>query len=211
VALPRGQRGQRGLRGLQGPAGPAGAAGPPGAAGAAGPAGAKGDKGDKGDPAFGTFGPVHLANRDDTGCGGVEVWAHDTLDSLYTVVPMQNGAGYAVTRYSVDGTYVTVPGAQHPGECNGSTFDSADTGTLSGVWTRSITGDFDYNPEAQMPASGTWDDFINAFFAAGGESPTVTDLSYEFDYYNSCGHHWRDAAYPYPNVVSSGAILDCPT
>ena len=156
--------------------------------------------------AFGTFGPVHLANRDDTGCDGVEVWAHDTLDSVYTISPRQDGTGYVVTRYSLNGTYVTEPGAHHPGDC-ANTFDSADTGTLSGVWTRSITGDFDYNPEAQMPPSGTWDDFINAFF---GESATVTEVSYEFDYYNACGDHWRDAAYPYPNVVSSGSILDCP-
>ena len=48
-----------------------------------------------------------------------------------------------------------------------------------------------------MPGSGSWDDFIAAFFAHNGESPTVKDLSYEFDYY-SCGYHWRDAAYPYP-------------
>jgi hypothetical protein len=34
-----------------------------------------------------------------------------------------------------------------------------------------------------MPASGTWDDFIAAFFAPNGETPTVTDRSYEFDYY----------------------------
>jgi hypothetical protein len=105
---------------------------------------------------------------------------------------------------------VTVPGAQHPGQCNGSTFDSADIGTFNGVWTRSITGDFDYNPDAQMPASGAWDDFIEAFFSPGSESPTVADLSYEFDYYNACGDHWRDAAYPYPTVVTSGSILDCP-
>ena len=119
--------------------------------------------------------------------------------------------GYVVTRYDVHGTYVTVPGAQHPGECDpSSTFDSADTGTFNGVWTRSITGDFEYNPDAEMPGSGTWDDFIDAFFAAGGESPAVDDLSYEFDYYNACGDHWRDAAYPYPTIVSSGEILDCP-
>jgi len=205
VALPRGGRG---LRGPQGPAGPAGPAGAPGVASAPGAPGAKGDKGDKGDPAFGTVGPAHFANRDDTGCGGVEVWAHDTLDFVYTVAPRQDGTGYVATRYAINGTYVTVPGMQHPGECNGSTFDSADTGTLSSVWTKSITGDFDYDQEAQLPAPGGWDEFIAAFFAPGGESPTVTDLSFEFDYYNSCGDHWREQAYP--NDTQTGSILDCP-
>jgi hypothetical protein len=107
----------------------------------------------------------------------------------------------------VNGTFTTVVGAQHPGQCDGSTFDSADVGTFNGVWTRQVTGDFDYNPDATMPASGTWDDFLAAFF---GASATVTDISYEFDYYNGCGDHWRDAAYPYPNIVNTGEILDCP-
>jgi hypothetical protein len=39
--------------------------------------------------------------------------------------------------------------------------------------------------------------------------PTVTDTSYEFDYYNACGNHWRDAAYPYPTIVDSGSIGNC--
>lgn len=58
-----------------------------------------------------------------------------------------------------------------------------------------------------MPASGTWDAFLAAFF---GNSATVTDMSYEFDYYNACGDHWRDAAYPYPNFSGSGFIDNCP-
>jgi hypothetical protein len=37
-------------------------------------------------------------NRPDTGCGGVEVWAHGTEDRLYTVAPVQDGTGYVVTR-----------------------------------------------------------------------------------------------------------------
>jgi hypothetical protein len=146
-------------------------------------------------------------NREDTGCGGTEVWAHDTEDRFFTVEAAQDGTGYFVTRYDVNGTFTTVVGAQHPGQCNGSTFDSADVGTFNGVWTRQVTGDFDYNPDATMPASGTWDDFLAAFF---GASATVTDISYEFDYYNGCGDHWRDAAYPYPNIVNTGEILDCP-
>jgi len=102
----------------------------------------------------------------------------------------------------------TVPGAHHPGDCQNTFGQSADIGTFNGVWTKQISGGFDDNPDAAMPSSGTWDDFIAAFFAPGGESPTVKDLSYEFDYY-SCGHHWRDAAYPYPNIVDSGSIGDC--
>jgi hypothetical protein len=149
---------------------------------------------------------VHLANRDDTGCDGVEVWAHDNEDRLFTVHAAEDGSGYFVTRYDINGTFTTVVGAHHPGDCT-HTFDSADHGTWNGVWTRKITGDFDYNPDATVPGSGTWDAFIGAFFGAGA---TVTDISYEFDYYNSCGHHWRDAAYPYPNIVDSGFIGDCP-
>jgi hypothetical protein len=160
----------------------------------------KGDHGDKGDRgptgsagpagqnAFGTFGPVHFTNRDDTGCGGAEVWAHDTEDRFYTVDASQDGSGYTVTRYDVHGTFTTVPGTHHPGDCP-NTFDSADAGTFNGVWTRSISGNFDYNPDATIPASGTWGDFIAAFFAPNGEIPTVTDKSYEFDYYNTCGDH----------------------
>jgi hypothetical protein len=135
------------------------------------------------------------------------VWAHSTMDRVFTVNAAQDGTGYFVTRYDVKRTFTTVPGMQRPGQCNGTTFDSADVGTFSGVWTKQITGALDYNPDAAVPASGTWDDFIAAFF---GATATVTDISYEFDYTNACGHHWRDAAYPYPNIVSTGSILDCP-
>lgn len=202
---PRGPRGARGATGERGPQGAPGPQGQPGPKGDKGDKGEKGDKGDKGDSVR-TFGPVHLVNRDDTGCAGVEVWARDTEDRLYTVDAAQDGLGYFVTRYDVNGTFTTVPGAHHPGDC-GNTFDSADRGTFNGVWTRKITGAFDYNPDADMPTSGTWDDFIAAFF---GSAATVTDVSYEFDYYNTCGDHWRDAAYPYPTIVSTGSIGDCP-
>jgi hypothetical protein len=213
---PRGLRGHSGAgAGPAGPAGPAGAKGDKGDTGAKGDNGAKGDKGDQGGqgapgtPAFGTFGPVHLAGRDDTGCGGSEVWAHDNEDRLYVVEASQDGSGYTVTRYDVHGTFTTVSGAHHPGDCE-NTFDSADSGTFNGVWTKQISGDFDFNPDATFPASGSWDDFIHSYFAANGESPTVKDLSYEFDYYNACGDHWRDAAYPYPSIVDNGSIGDCP-
>jgi hypothetical protein len=135
------------------------------------------------------------------------VWAHSTMDRLFNVVAAQDGLGYFVTGYDIHGTFTTVVGAQHPGECTGATFDSADTGAFSGVWTRKITGNFDYNPDAAVPPSGTWDAFIAALF---GSTATVTDISYEFDYTNACGHHWRDAAYPYPTIVSTGFISDCP-
>jgi hypothetical protein len=94
----------------------------------------------------------------------------------------------------------------HPGDC-ANAFDSADVGTFNGVWTRKITGDFDYNPDATMPASGSWDDFIAAFF---GASATVTDISYEFDYHDACADHWRDDASPYPTIVDTGFIGSCP-
>jgi len=44
----------------------------------------------------------------------------------------------------------------------------------------------------------------------GDASPTVTFVSYEFDYYDSCGDHWRDAQYN-PNDPSneSGTIGNC--
>jgi hypothetical protein len=120
----------------------------------------------------------------------------------------QDGTGYFVTRYDVDGTFTTIPGRHHPGDC-ANTFDSADTGKFNGVWTKKMSGSLDYNPDAAMPASGSWDDFIAKVFAGNGESPTVDDTSYEFDYYNTCGDHWRDAAYPYPTIVDSGSIGNC--
>jgi hypothetical protein len=102
-----------------GSTGPAGPAGPAGSAGVQGPKGDKGDKGDRG-PAgssVDTFGPVHIVNRDDTGCEGTEVWAHDTEDRFYVVDPSQDGTGYTVTRYDVHGTFTTIPRAHHPGDC----------------------------------------------------------------------------------------------
>jgi hypothetical protein len=206
----KGNRARRGPKGAPGARGPIGPAGPQGIQGQQGPKGDKGDKGDRGAPTPGTFGPVRLVNREDTGCGGTEVWAHDTQNRFYVVNPAQDGSGYFVTRYDVDGTFTTVPGAHHPGDC-ANTFASADDGTFNGVWTRKVSGDFDYNPDAAMPASGSWDDFIASVFAGNGESPTVDEVSYEFDYYNACGDHWRDAAYPYPNIADSGSIGDCPS
>ena len=153
-----------------------------------------GDKGDKGDlgPAVGTFGPVHLTGQDDNGCAdadGQVVWAHTDEDRFFTVEPAQDGTGYFVTRYDVNGTYTTIPGREHPGCDDEGTFSSADTGTWNGVWTRKVTSEmpgFDYNPDAEMPSSGTWADFLTAFFglAPSADPPTT---SYEFDYYSSCG------------------------
>lgn len=59
-----------------------------------------------------------------------------------------------------------------------------------------------------MPASGLWPALIAAFFAPGGESSTMTDVSLEFDYHNACDDHWREAAYPVD--MTSGMILNCP-
>jgi len=58
-----------------------------------------------------------------------------------------------------------------------------------------------------MPASGTWPDFLTAFFGLdpGADPPTT---SYEFDYYNDCGDHWRDSFYGGASI-GSGTIDDC--
>jgi len=67
-------------------------------------------------------------------------------------------------------------------------------------------------PDASIDASSaSWDQFIAHVFGDGGAaSPTVAFVSYEFDYYDSCGDHWRDAQYD-PNDPSneSGTIGDC--
>lgn len=206
----RGRRGARGLRGVRGPQGPVGPAGSQGLKGD------KGDKGDKGESAFGTFGPFHIAGRDDTGCGGTEVWAHDTEDRFYVVNPAQSGDGYYVTRYDAHGTFTTIPGMHHPGDC-ANTFDSADHGTFNGVWTRHITSDlagFDFNPDA-APADESWVGFLTKVFGISQEAadpnsanPAPT-TSYEFDYYNACDDHWRDAFYS-GSFTGGGSIGNCP-
>jgi hypothetical protein len=164
----------------------------------------------------GTFGPVHLTDRPDNGCEADDPtnpeklpWALDDEDRFFTVEAAQDGSGYFVTRYDVNGTFTTQTGAQHPGCEDAGLFDAnPESGTWNGVWTQQITGDFDYNPDAEMPADPTWDNFIAAFF---GSSATVTFSSYEFDYYLDCGEvafHWRDAFYG--SSQQSGTIGDCP-
>jgi len=212
---PRGPKGTKGARGV-------GTPGPQGVRGPAGLKGDKGDKGDKGEPAFGTFGPFHIVGRPDTGCDGTEVWAHDNEDRFYVVNPDQNGNGYFVTRYDVHGTFTAIPGTHHPGEngntCAGSgTFNSPDTGTFNGVWTRHITPDlagFDFNPDA-VPDDEGWVGFLTKVFGINAEAadpnsanPAPT-TSYEFDYYNSCSDHWRDAFYG-GSSSGGGSIGDCP-
>ena len=216
IVLPRGLRGPAGATGPRGPAGTQGARGPAGPQGSAGPAGAAGPAGQVGPPGppgpagptANSFGPVHLVDLDDTGCGGTEVWANSTMDRVYTVDALEDGTGYLVTRYDLDGTFTTVIGAMHPGECTGATFDSNDVGTFNSVWTRevTITGLADYNPDATMPADGSWASFLDVFFNVTVDPPTV---SYEFDYTNACGDHWRDAFYN-GAFVASGSIGDCP-
>jgi hypothetical protein len=114
----------------------------------------------------------------------------------------------------LNGTFTTQTGAQHPGCADADVFAGAETGGWNGVWTQKITGNFDYDPDATMPADPSWDNFIDAFFADddGGPAPTVTFLSYEFDYYLPCnGDHWRDASYQPPTGDSQqGTIGDCP-
>ena len=210
----------KGARGVRGPGGVSGSAGPkgdPGAAGAKGEKGEKGDRGDKGEkgdrgPSIGTFGPVHLANQDDHGCAtdGYEVWAKTNEDRSFSVEPAQDGSGYIVTRYDLNGTFTTIPGRQHPGCEDAGTFAAADHGTWNGVWTRKVTKDmpdFDYNPGASMDGVVTWNDFLNKVFGlpANVDPPTI---SYEFDYYNSCGDHWRDSYYGNTSI-GSGTIKNC--
>jgi hypothetical protein len=215
-------RGPRGLRGVsgagrQGPAGPAGPAGAQGSAGPTGAPGLKGDKGDKGDrgpqgPSIGTFGPATITGRPDTGCVTDEPtqtpWALDDEQRSYVVVPSQDGSGYTVTRYDLKGTFTAIVGRQHPGCNDNANFGVATKGTWNGAWTQQVKGAFDYNPDAPMPADPSWDSFLNAVF--GVSLADTTFVSYEFDYYDSCGDHWRDAQYN-PNNPSnqSGTIGDC--
>jgi hypothetical protein len=223
---PRGPRGPagraaRGSAGAPGPVGPQGLQGPQGQQGPQGAAGQKGDKGEQGPQgprgrdALGTFGPVHLANRPDNGCEADDPsnpeklpWALTNEDRFFTVEAAQDGTGYFVTRYDVHGTFTTQAGAQHPGcEDDGLFDEDPESGTWNGVWTQKITGDFDYNPDAAMPADPTWDNFVATFF---GSSATVTFVSYEFDYYLDCesgSFHWRDAFYG--SSQQSGTIGDC--
>jgi Collagen triple helix repeat (20 copies) len=208
-------RGPRGLRGVssvgkQGPPGPAGPAGAQGPQGAQGP---KGDKGDKGEPgqSVGTFGPVHLTGSD-TGCAtddpGQTPWASDTENRLYVVDPSQDGSGYTVTRYELNGTFAAIVGRQHPGCADSANFTTATTGTWNGVWTQQVGGAFDYNPDAAMPANPSWDTFLTAVF--GVTLADTTFVSYEFDYHDSCGDHWRDAQYtPDDPSNQSGTIGNC--
>jgi Collagen triple helix repeat (20 copies) len=216
-------RGRRGLRGAagagtpgpRGQVGPTGQAGPKGDKGDPGAKGAKGDKGDKGEPgqaAFGTFGPVHISDREDTGCVTDEPtqtpWALDKEDRLYVVAASQDGSGYTVTRYDLHGTFKAIVGRQHPGCTDSANFTTATTGTWNGVWTQKVVGKFDYNPDAAMPTDPSWDSFLTAVF--GVTLADTTFVSYEFDYYDSCGDHWRDAQYT-PNDASneSGTIGNC--
>jgi hypothetical protein len=167
---------------------------------------------------LGTFGPVHLVNRPDTGCAtddpGQDPWAMDTEDRFFTVEPAEDGTGYIVTRYDVNGTFTTVPGGQHPGCTDAGVFGATtESGTWNGVWTRKISGNFDYNPDAAMPADPSWDGFIAAVFTDSvGAAPTVDEVSYEFDYYLPCApaneRHWRDANYGGVSTPE-GTIGDC--
>jgi hypothetical protein len=215
-----GKKGARGLTGARGAVGAAGVAGTdgmsgtPGARGATGPQGVQGDIGPQG-PSIGTFGPVSLAAQDH-GCvtddpgDPNDPWANTTENRSYVVDAMQDGSGYIVTRYDLDGIFTTIPDSQHPGCEDDSSFETETTGTWNGVWSQSISGEFDYNPDAAIPASATWDDFIAAVFGDDGDlSPTVSFVSYEFDYYSECGDHWRDSQYVGGTNAQTGTIGDC--
>ena len=125
---------------------------------------------------LGLFGPVHLADRPDTGCAtddpGQAPWALSSMDRYFTVKPAEDGTGFMVTRYDMNGTFTTVTGGQHPGcEDAGLFVDAPESGMWQGIWTQKVTGNFDYNPNATMPADPTFDNFIAEFFTASGGAP----------------------------------------
>ncbi len=220
-------KGERGSTGLQGATGPQGATGSTGAQGATGPAGARGPQGSTGDTgpqgATGATGPagpagedgvsvgrsiVYSINQQDGGCdSGEEKWATDS-GSRYFVIspPIGQIDTYIVTRYDV-GTYTTIPGKHFAtnGPCGADTYTSAQVGHYDGVWTKKVTNVSDFQPFADDPVSGSWDAFLAAHFGTG---LNVTDVGYEFDYYNACGNHWRDA-YDGTTFSGSGTIGNC--
>jgi collagen triple helix repeat protein len=211
-------KGQRGPQGPAGARGATGAAGATGAQGVAGPAGAKGATG-----ATGATGPAGPAGQDglsfassevydiqqlDGGCdSGQEKWANDDESRLFVINPSENGLEYLVTRYDV-GSFKTIVGTHFAtnGACGVGTYTSIQTGHFDGVWTKKVSGNLDYQPFAADPAQGTWDAFLTAHF---GANATATDVGYEFDYYNTCGQHWRDA-YDGTTFSGSGTITNCP-
>lgn len=214
-AGPQGAKGDTGAAGSAGGQGPKGDKGDDGAQGVAGPQGAQGPKGDKGDPgtSLGVWGGFTITGRDDTGCATTssqEVWAHDNETRSYAVTAAPDGSGYLVTRYDLNGSYTTIPGAHDPG-CAGTAFTSAQTGTFNGVWTMKVTidgtGPVDYNPEAQ-PSGPSWDQFLTAVFGVDSNDSHVSTVSYEFDYKNTCHDHWRDSYYG-GSFYSSGGISNC--
>ena len=216
--------GPAGAKGDTGAAGATGAAGPQGPKGAQGDKGDKGDKGDPGTPGanpVGQWGGFTITNREDSGCNsGQEIWAHDNETRFFVVAPAQDGTGYFVTRYDLNGTYTTIPGAHDPGSgssCDSQPFASEQTGPFNGVWTVKVTNigasPMDYNPDA-TPEGPTWGDFLLAVFNVSadpsqGDTAQVKTTSYEFDYYNSCHDHWRDSEYN-GAFFSSGGIGICP-
>jgi hypothetical protein len=106
--------------------------------------------------------------------------------------------------------FTAIVGRQHPGCTDAANFLSATKGTWNGVWTQKVSGEFDYNPDVTIDAStASWDDFIAHVFGDDGDrNPTVTFVSYEFDY-DACGFHCRDAQYsPDDPSNQSGTIGD---
>jgi Collagen triple helix repeat (20 copies) len=224
----RGRRGLRGLRGLRGARGPAGPVGPKGDKGDAGPQGAPGPQGPPGASAFGTFGPYHSTGTDTGTChpgpgdpADQDQWANTTYDRYYVILARPDG-GYNVTRYVVNGRFTAIVGRYTPGACNGGTpppatggrFTVATAGTFNGYITYGLNAPnvnnpdaAHFNPEATCSDPCTDDKFISNFFGQDA-SDTFTSPVYEFNYYDSCGHHWRD--YGRPTISDSGDITDCP-
>src|SRR5262249_55792255 len=77
-------------------------------------------------------------------------WANTTEERSYVVSPAQDGSGYFVTRYDLDGAFTAITGRQHPGCADAVNFATATKGTWNGVWTQKVSGEFDYNPDATI-------------------------------------------------------------
>jgi hypothetical protein len=220
----RGATGAKGSVGAQGPIGPQGATGAKGDAGAVGNPGAKGDKGDKGDSAFGAF-AYTLAHDDSGTCDGPvgsnrgEIWAND-LGSRHYVIQARPDGWFNVTQYNV-GTFTAEVGTHFPGNKTDSDaattcvegedeFTTAVTGSWNGYQTVMVdpsTGTGGFDPAAACAGECGLDAFVTAVFG----TTEYEYASYEFNYRNSCGDHWRDRqVYVGPAVsVQSGNIKDC--
>jgi hypothetical protein len=52
-------------------------------------------------------------------------WANTTEKRSFLVTPAQNGSGYFVTRYDLNGAFTAIIGRQHPGCTDAANFTTA--------------------------------------------------------------------------------------